>query len=219
MDGDKKPLISSTRMLNITAADHVGIMNLIINAKLKQNSKLVVHNIRSNTSSSSKVFWETRLFDHTVQRERTRLFLYPGDSTITEWVHKLPMVERQNTLFSTAALEGGYSNKRLVTSLYWQQDIRVQTVHTNIKQWFTTQSDKRVAPPLSFAGLMTPVTGMVRRSVDPRRTYIILLMPKVSYLEATRHFYRIFSFHHETSLVLKGNSLPLMVFLHEATIN
>ena len=38
-DGNKEPLINSTRILNITAADQADTMYLIINAKLKQNSE------------------------------------------------------------------------------------------------------------------------------------------------------------------------------------
>lgn len=34
MDGNKEPSINSTRMLNIIADNHVGVMNLIIDAEL-----------------------------------------------------------------------------------------------------------------------------------------------------------------------------------------
>jgi hypothetical protein len=37
----------------------------------------------------------------------------PGESDIMEWLHRVPMFERQNALFPTAALEGGYSHKRM----------------------------------------------------------------------------------------------------------
>ena len=46
-DGIKEPSINSTRMLAIIAANQAGITNLIIDAKLKQNSKLFVHDVRS----------------------------------------------------------------------------------------------------------------------------------------------------------------------------
>jgi hypothetical protein len=89
------------------------------------------------------------LFDHHGQGERTRLFLCPGDHKITEWAHQLPTL-RQNTLFSTSALEVRYSHKGLVTHLCWYQDIRVQKAHTNIKQRFTTRSVKLFALELQY---------------------------------------------------------------------
>ena len=59
-DGDKEASINSTRMLNITAADQVGVMNLILDAELKQNSKLFVHDVRSSVedrSERSSMMW------------------------------------------------------------------------------------------------------------------------------------------------------------------
>ena len=44
-DGVKEPSINSTGMLNIIAADQAGLMNLIIDTKLKQNFKLFVHEV------------------------------------------------------------------------------------------------------------------------------------------------------------------------------
>ena len=41
--GMKEPSINSARMLNIIAADQAGVMNLITDADLKQNSELLVH--------------------------------------------------------------------------------------------------------------------------------------------------------------------------------
>jgi hypothetical protein len=43
--GIKESSINSTRMLNIIATNQAGVMNLIIDAKLKQNSNLFVHNL------------------------------------------------------------------------------------------------------------------------------------------------------------------------------
>ena len=45
-DGDKELLINSTWMLIIIVADQVDVINLIIDAELKQNSKLCVHGVR-----------------------------------------------------------------------------------------------------------------------------------------------------------------------------
>ena len=70
MDGIKEPLM----MLNIIAANQAGLMNLIINAKLKQNSKLFVDYVRSSISPSREVFRETHLSNHHGQGERTWLF-------------------------------------------------------------------------------------------------------------------------------------------------
>jgi hypothetical protein len=133
-DDDKEPSINSTRMLNIIAADQVGVMNLIIDAELKQNSESIVHDIRSSTSPSREIFRETHSSDHHGQGERTRLFLCPGDSNSTEWVHKFPTFARPNVLFPTSALEGGYSHNGWVTPLRWHQDTRVQMAQQNEQQ-------------------------------------------------------------------------------------
>ena len=53
-DGVKEPSINSTRMLNIIAADQAGVMNLIIDAELKQNSEVFVHDVRSSTFPQEK---------------------------------------------------------------------------------------------------------------------------------------------------------------------
>ena len=65
-EGNKEPSVNFTRMLNIIAADQVGIMNLIVDAELtlKQNSKVFVHIVRLGISSSREVFQETHVFDH-----------------------------------------------------------------------------------------------------------------------------------------------------------
>ena len=68
-------------------------MNLIIDTELKQNSELFVNNVRSIISPSREVFWETRVLDSYVQGERTQLFLCPGYSNITKWVHQLPTLK------------------------------------------------------------------------------------------------------------------------------
>ena len=145
----KEPSIKSTKMLNIIAADQAGVMNLIIDAELKQNSKLFVHNVRSSISHSREVFWETCLFDQHEQGERTRLFLCPWDYKITKWVHQLPTFG-QSALISIICLEGGYSHTGWVTPLCWHQDIRVQMAQTNIKQYSTTSSDKLIALELQY---------------------------------------------------------------------
>ena len=122
-DGITEPSLSSTRMLNIVAANQADVMNLISDAKLKPPSR--------------EVFQETHVDEYHRKEEQMRLFLCPGDSTITEWVHQLPTFEGQHALFLTASLEGGYSQKGLVRSLCWHQDTRMQTAHTNIKQRLT----------------------------------------------------------------------------------
>ena len=63
-----------------------------------------------------------------------RFFFCPGGLYKTEWAHQLPAFERSIVLFPTAALEGRYLHKGLVTPPY--QDTRVQTAHTNIKRQF-----------------------------------------------------------------------------------
>ena len=98
-------------MLNIIAADQAGVMSLIIDVELKQHSGLFIHDVQSCISPSREVFRETHLFNCHGQGEWTQLFLCPGDSNITEWVHQHPMFEGQNALFPTAALEGGYCHK------------------------------------------------------------------------------------------------------------
>ena len=125
-EGNKEPSVNFTRMLNIIAADQVGIMNLIIDAGFNQNSELFIHDVRSSSSPSIEIFWETYLFDHHEQGEWTLLLLCPGDSNITEWVHQFPTSAHQNSLFPTSALEGGYSHEGWVTPLHLYQDIRVQ---------------------------------------------------------------------------------------------
>ena len=45
MDGIKESSINSTTILNVVAANQAGVMNVIIDAKLKKNSKHFVHNI------------------------------------------------------------------------------------------------------------------------------------------------------------------------------
>ena len=47
-EGIKEPSINSTRMLHIIATNQVGVMNLIIDAELTQNSKLFVQDVRSS---------------------------------------------------------------------------------------------------------------------------------------------------------------------------
>ena len=47
--GVKEPSIISTRNLCAIAADQAGVMNIFIDAKLKQTSKLVVHDTRLST--------------------------------------------------------------------------------------------------------------------------------------------------------------------------
>ena len=46
-DGVKESSINSTRILNIIAANQAGVMHLIIDAELKQNSKLFVHEVQA----------------------------------------------------------------------------------------------------------------------------------------------------------------------------
>ena len=48
--GNKEPSIDSTRKLNFIAADQTIIMILTTNAKLKQNSKHIMHNIQLSNS-------------------------------------------------------------------------------------------------------------------------------------------------------------------------
>ena len=74
MDGVKEPSNNSTTMVNIIAVNQAGVMNLIFDAKLKQNSKLFVDYVRSSISPSREVFRETHLSDHRGQGERTWLF-------------------------------------------------------------------------------------------------------------------------------------------------
>ena len=50
-------------MLGIIVADQAGVMDSIINAKLKQNTELVVYNSQLSISPSRGYFWETRLID------------------------------------------------------------------------------------------------------------------------------------------------------------
>ena len=108
-DSFKEPPINSTRMLTITTANRAGVMNLIIDAELKQNSTLFIHDIWSSTSPSREVFWETLLFNHHGQGEQTWFFLCLGNHYITEWVHQIPTL-CQHVLFPTSALEGRYSH-------------------------------------------------------------------------------------------------------------
>ena len=142
-DGVKEPSINSIKMLNVIVANQTGVMNVIIDAKLKQNSELFIHDIPSSTSPSREVFWKTHSFDHCGQGDWIWLFLCPGDSNITEWVHQFPTFEHQNTLFPTTALEDGHPNKGWVTPLCWHQDTRVQMAQQN-KQ----QNKRRVAKSL-----------------------------------------------------------------------
>ena len=44
-DGVKEPSLSSARILNVITANQAGVINVIIDANLKQNSKLFVHYI------------------------------------------------------------------------------------------------------------------------------------------------------------------------------
>ena len=83
-DGAKESLINSNEMLNFITADQAGVMDVFIDAELKQNSKLFVHGIQSSISPSREVFWETHLFDYHGKGERMWLFFCPGDSTITK---------------------------------------------------------------------------------------------------------------------------------------
>ena len=122
----------------------MGVTNLIIDAKLKQNSELFVHGVQLGISPPREVFRETHVFDYHGQGEQTQSVLCTGDPSINEWVHQLPTIEGQNALLPTAALEGGYSHKGWVTPLRWHQDTRAQTTRTNIKQPVTTYSDKPV---------------------------------------------------------------------------
>ena len=86
-DGVKEPSINSTRNLYVIAADQAGVMNIIIDAGLKQNSNLFVHDIQLSTSTSREFLWETQSVNHHGQGERTWLFPCPGDSNITECVY------------------------------------------------------------------------------------------------------------------------------------
>ena len=88
-NGVKEPSINSTRRLNIIFANQVSVMDLIIDAKLKQSSKIFVYDVRLSISPSIEVFGETHVFYYHGQEERARLFLCQGDSDITDWVHQL----------------------------------------------------------------------------------------------------------------------------------
>ena len=69
MDGIKELLINSTKILNIIAFNQTGILHLIIDAELKQNSELFAHDVRLRISPSREVSRVTRLFDHHGQGE------------------------------------------------------------------------------------------------------------------------------------------------------
>ena len=86
-DGDKEPLINSTRMSSIIADDQAGATDLISNAELKQNSNLFVFDVQSSTPLSRGFFQETYLVGQYGHGEQNQLFPCPGDHIITEWEH------------------------------------------------------------------------------------------------------------------------------------
>ena len=83
-DGNKDALILSTRMLSLVAADQAGATELTIKFKLKQNSNFLVRNKQPSTSPSRGSSRETSLADQCRKGELNKLFLCPGDYTITE---------------------------------------------------------------------------------------------------------------------------------------
>ena len=67
-DGVKEPSINSPVILNTIVAYQAGVMNVIIDAKLKHISKLFFHDIWSSTPPSRESLRETHLVNHHGQR-------------------------------------------------------------------------------------------------------------------------------------------------------
>ena len=78
-DGNKEPLIYSTRMLSFIAADQAVATELTIDVKLRHNSKCLVRNEQLNTLPLRGSSLETGFVDQCRQGELKNLFLCPGD--------------------------------------------------------------------------------------------------------------------------------------------
>lgn len=148
-DGVKEPSINSTRILNTIAADQADVMNLLIDAELKQNSELV-HDVRSDIflreNSSGRKVPST-----TIDKESGRgCFFVQETNKLRSGYTNFPRLHVRMRYFQHEFSEGGYSHKRWVTPLRWHQDIRVQTAHTNSKQMSTTRYDKLIVLKLHY---------------------------------------------------------------------